>query len=77
MTANLVLRMTTTGDESESEGGIQLGKGLKVAMFWLRVFGDLGMTKNNKGSILLLDQRMESYIIVTDDEAWEVGELRL
>ena len=42
--------MTTTGDKSESESG-KLGKGLKVAMFWLQVFGDLGMTKNNKGSI--------------------------
>ena len=36
---------------TESESGIQLGKGLKVAMFWLRVFGDLGMTKDNMGSI--------------------------
>ena len=44
MTANLVLRMTTTGDKSESESGIYLGKGLKVPMFWLQVFGDLGMT---------------------------------
>ena len=33
MTANLVLRMTTTGDKSESESGIYLGKGLKVPMF--------------------------------------------
>ena len=31
MTANLVQNMTTTGDKSES--GIQVGKGLKVAMF--------------------------------------------
>ena len=30
MTANLMLRMTTTGDRRESE--IYLGKGLKVAM---------------------------------------------
>ena len=32
MTANLVLRMRTTDDKSESEGGIYLWKGLKVAM---------------------------------------------
>ena len=32
MTANLMLRMTTTGDRSESESEIYLGKGLKVAM---------------------------------------------
>ena len=44
MTANPVLSMTTTGDKSE-------GRGLKVGIFWLQVFGDLGMTKNNKGSI--------------------------
>ena len=40
MTANLVLKMTTTSDKSES-GRFESGK----------VFGDLGMTKNNKGSI--------------------------
>ena len=35
MTANLALRMTTTGDKSESESGIQLEEGLKVtASFW-------------------------------------------
>ena len=39
MTANLLmLRMTTTGDKSESESRIQLEKGLKVtvltASFW-------------------------------------------
>ena len=33
MTAKLILRMTTTGDKSEMESEIQLGKGLKVAMF--------------------------------------------
>ena len=32
MRVNLVLRITTTGDKSESESGIQLEKGLKVAM---------------------------------------------
>ena len=52
MTANLVLRMTTMGDKSENKSGITCGKGLKVAMFWLQVFGDLGMAKNNKGSII-------------------------
>ena len=39
--------MKTTGDKSESESGIYHEK---VAFFWLRVLGDLGMTKNNKGS---------------------------
>ena len=33
MTTNLVLRMTITGVESESESGIYFGKDLKVAMF--------------------------------------------
>ena len=59
MAANLVPMMTTTGDKSES--GIYLGKGLRVAMFWLRVLRDLGMTKNNKGSIRVvssLDYRL-------------------
>ena len=51
MTASLVIRMKTTSDESKSERGIWLGKDLKVAMFWLQAFGDLGMNKNNKGSI--------------------------
>ena len=50
MTANLIIRMTTTGDRSECELE-QLGKGLKVAIFWLQVFWDLEMTKNKKQSI--------------------------
>ena len=45
-----MLSMTTTGDKSES--GISLEKA-EVTMFWLRDFGDLGMTKNNKGTIIL------------------------
>ena len=51
--------MKTTGDKRKSESGIWLEKGLKVAIFWLlQVFGDMGMTKNNKGSITPL------YIII-------------
>ena len=52
MTASLVIRMTTMGDESASESGISLGKLCEsciVLRLW--VFGDLGMNKNNKGSI--------------------------
>ena len=45
MTANLVLRMTTTGDKS----GSGIAKKRLVAMFCLRVFGDLGMTKKTRG----------------------------
>ena len=44
MIANLVLIITTTGDKSES-------KRYESGMFCLRVFRDLGMTKNNEGSI--------------------------
>ena len=30
----------------------------KIAMFWLRVFGNLEMNKNNKGSIVILIQSL-------------------
>ena len=46
-----MLRMTITVDKSESESWIKLKKDLKVAMFWLWVFGVLGTTKNSKVSI--------------------------
>ena len=48
MTANLVLSMTTMGDKLKVKIGLAWKK-LKAAMFWLHVFGDLGMTKNNEG----------------------------
>ena len=33
MTVNLVIKMKNTDDKSENESGIQLEKGLKVAVF--------------------------------------------
>ena len=48
--------MTTTGDISESEikwSSLDGKKCLKLKMFLLQAFGDLGMTVNNKGSIHL------------------------
>ena len=40
--------MTTTGDKCKGRSRIAR-KGLKVAIFWLQVFGDLGMTKITSG----------------------------
>ena len=51
MTANFVLRMTTTGDKSESESGITW-KRFESGNVLTASFGDLEMTKNNKGSIV-------------------------
>ena len=48
-----MIRMKITGDKSESKSGIAWKK-FKKAMFSQQVFRDLGMSKNNKGSMTWL-----------------------
>ena len=57
-----MLRMTTMSDKSETGTA---WKSLKVTMFWLQLYGDLGMTKNNKGSKRLTLTLMGKRINVT------------
>ena len=61
MTANLLLRMTTTGDKSEIQWNLA-GKRFESGNFLTANFGDLGIAKNSYD--IIIQQRVDFHNIM-------------